>query len=53
MDSTKHYSVFCGGIEVNDLILSPLEAAELQKHYQDMGYDDAHVVDISFEEGEE
>jgi hypothetical protein len=53
MENIKHYSVFCGGIEVNDLMLSSLEAAELQKHYQDMGYDDVHVVDLNLVEGEE
>lgn len=39
----KMYSVWVGGIEVNDYSMSKAEAEELADMYREDGYDDVYV----------
>lgn len=39
----KKYSVWVGGVEVNDYYLSKNDADDLAKEYKDDGYDDVVV----------
>ena len=40
----KIYSVFVGGVEVNDYLLSLKEANKLMLKWLDKGYDDVGIV---------
>lgn len=40
------YTVFVGGAEVNDYLLSEAQAEALVQAYREDGYDDAHKVQI-------
>jgi len=42
--NNNRYSVYVGGIEVNDFYLTLDEAKRLKKEYDDDGYDDAIIV---------
>jgi hypothetical protein len=47
---SKLYTVWCGGVEVNDWYFDNYDdAAELAQRYADDGYDDIHVVTINDE----
>lgn len=41
----KRFSVWVGGIEVNDSLLTEIEANELAEQYRADGYDDVQVSD--------
>jgi hypothetical protein len=40
------YTVFVGGFEVNDFLLSLKQAENLAAHYQGLGYDDVAIVKV-------
>jgi hypothetical protein len=42
----KKYSVWVGGIEVNDYYLSKTQADEIALQYRQQGYDDVAVINI-------
>lgn len=41
----KRFSVWVGGVEVNDALLSESEANEIAEQYRSEGYDDVQVSD--------
>ena len=43
---SKDYTVWVGGVEVNDYYLSKKEAVKLSEIYEDRGYDDVVVEKI-------
>lgn len=43
LDIMKKYSVWVGGIEVNDFYLSKKDAEKLKKEYEQDGYDDVVI----------
>jgi hypothetical protein len=43
----KNYSVWVGGIEVNDNYLSKYEAADLAEYYSNDGYTDVFITKMS------
>jgi len=40
----NNWTVFVGGVEVNDFYLSETEAKNLAQNYQNEGYDDAIAI---------
>ena len=40
----KKYSVWVGGVEVNDYYLTKEKAEDLAFEYKDDGYDDVHII---------
>jgi hypothetical protein len=42
----KKYSVFVGGVEVNERIMGKEEAEVLAEEYENEGYDDVQIVRI-------
>lgn len=42
----EKYSVFVGGTEVNDYLLTRKEAENLASEYEDDGYDDVVIQEI-------
>lgn len=44
---TKEFTVWVGGVEVNDHYLTEGEAKELAKEYEMDGYDDVVIEEIS------
>lgn len=40
---TEVYSVWCGGVEINDYYLTKLKAKTLMKNYIDKGYVDVNI----------
>jgi hypothetical protein len=47
MDLEKKFTVWVGGIEVNDYLLTLQEAEELAEEYEMDGYDDVIIEDVS------
>lgn len=45
----KIYTVFVGGTEVNDYLLTREEAIELRDYYLDQNYDDVMIVRVEGE----
>ena len=43
-DSRKRYSVWVGGVEVNDYLLCEKEAERLKADYENNGYDDVEII---------
>ena len=43
----KKYTVFVGGIEINDYYLNIKQAKSLKKVYQDDGYDDVYIEEVN------
>ena len=43
MRNTTLYSVWVGGIEVNDYLLTRAQAQELANHYRKQGYTDVAI----------
>ena len=43
-ENKKSYTVWVGGIEVNDYYLSKSEAKKLSNHYKGEGYDDVVIT---------
>ena len=41
------WTVFVGGIEVNDYLLTESQAKALAREYQQDGYDDAQAVEVN------
>lgn len=39
----KIYSVWVGGIEVNDFMLTKKDAEWYKKQYEELGYDDVYI----------
>ena len=48
----KIYTVFIGGTEVNDCLLTREEAIELRDYYLDHNYDDVVIMRIKGESNE-
>jgi len=46
MNSEKNYSVWIGGVEVNDYFLTKKEAEEIAKIYRQKGYEDIVIEKI-------
>lgn len=44
MQAPKNWSVWVGGIEVNDYMLSKEEALQVKEHYETRGYDDVQIT---------
>ena len=44
MKGKKLYSVFVGGMEVNDYLLTKKEAEALKDYYTNKGYEDAQII---------
>lgn len=44
LDIMKKYSVWVGGIEVNDFYLSKKDAEKLKREYEQDGYDDVVII---------
>jgi hypothetical protein len=42
----KKYTVWVGGVEVNDFLLTKIDAEVLAKKYKDDGYDDVVIEEI-------
>ena len=40
----KQYTVFVGGVEVTDYLLTKENANKLKQHYIDEGYDDVKIL---------
>jgi hypothetical protein len=47
MDSKRTYTVWVGGGEANDRLLTHNEALSLASQYEDDGYDDVVIEDLS------
>ena len=46
MNEDKHYTVWVGGVEVNDYLLNKEEAQYLADQYSEDGYDDVQVEEV-------
>jgi len=46
--SDESYSVFVGGGEVNDVMLTQEKAEELAQEWRDKGYDDVSIAHCTF-----
>ena len=42
----KTYTVWVGGVEVNDFLLSKREAEKLAEKYINDGYDDVQIINL-------
>jgi hypothetical protein len=45
----ERFTVFVGGVEVNDYLLTESVADDLAQDYTNDGYDDVEVVDVTEE----
>lgn len=45
--TNSNYTVWVGGIEVNDTFMPKEEAVELANNYRKQGYDDVHIEKLS------
>lgn len=45
------YTVYVGGLEVNDFYLTKVEAEHLAQSYLDDDYDDVEILNIDDDEG--
>lgn len=45
----KKWTVYVGGVEVNDYLLSFDEAVALQYSYLEQGYDDVNIMEVKEE----
>jgi hypothetical protein len=43
---TRTYTVFVGGSEVNDYLLTYDDALDIANYWREQGYDDVHIVGI-------
>lgn len=43
----NNYTVWVGGVEANDHLLSESEAIELAQHYKSEGYDDVQIERVN------
>tara|TARA_Y100000389_G_scaffold203324_1_gene251405 strand:+ start:1526 stop:1684 length:159 start_codon:yes stop_codon:yes gene_type:complete len=50
LDLEKKFTVWVGGVEVNDYLLTLQEAEELAEDYEMDGYDDVIIEDVSDED---
>ena len=50
LDLEKKFTVWVGGSEVNDYLLTLQEAEDLAKEYEMDGYDDVIIEDVSDED---
>jgi hypothetical protein len=46
----RKFSVWVGGVEVNDYYLTEIQANSLAKQYCDQGYDDVLIEELEGEE---
>ena len=46
MEQEKKYSVYIGGVEVNDYLLTKDKACDLADEYIEDGYDDVEIVEL-------
>lgn len=44
MENEQFFTVFVGGVEVNDYLLTLNEALRIRTHYQKQGYDDVAIT---------
>lgn len=45
-NTTKKYTVWVGGVEVNDHLLTESEGSETRDHYIKLGYDDVVLEQV-------
>lgn len=46
METDTQYTVFVGGMEVNDFSLNLSDAKQVRQYYLKQGYDDVQIVEL-------